>query len=82
MNPFIVEVTQGGYQEEKIKLEGLLETTPSSPNNVAQQYELETKKQWGKGLKNDSQLNFWFKLRNHYFDYVYYWLINLALLIY
>ena len=39
--------------------------SPSSfPNNVAQQYELETKKQRGKRFENDPQLNFWFKSRN------------------
>ena len=37
--------TEGGYQEEKIKLEGFIESPPSCPDNVAQQYELETKLQ-------------------------------------
>ena len=44
-NPFIDEVSQGGYQEEKIKWEGLMGSPPSCPTNVAQQYKLGTKLQ-------------------------------------
>ena len=37
--------TQGGYKEEKTKWEVLIGNSPSCLNNVAQQYELGTKRQ-------------------------------------